>query len=227
LPDDTPIPDPIRLISSSTGTSHIRMSSSHSLGDIRDFERISISWFLDDEGSAGTLPLLLTDTGSDLPTDEQYSDEKLDVLESSKLGSFNIKSTKKPSKKRAHSTDFAYSEANEVSRIDVAMLKSPRAREKFVLEEKKEERPLINIIKVHMKSGGRGIIFSKPMLKRKENRYKRQKDDFAATYLKPSRLLKGTVLQQKTASTTHRRAFSTVPSVPMLKELNEEEFKIS
>jgi len=228
MPDDTPIPDPLRLLSSSLGTPHFQMSSSHSFGEVRDFERISRSWFLDDEGNAaGSLPLLFSDTRSDLRNDEQFLDEKLDIVESSKQGSFNNNSPMIRRKMRAYSTDFAYSEANEVSRIDVDMLKSPQAREKFVLEEKKEELPLIHIAKVRLKTGGRGIIFSKPMLKRKEKRYKRQKDDFAKTYLMQNRLLKSTVLQQKAATTSHRRAFSTVPSVPMLEELNEEELYIS
>merc|ERR1719357_2400618 len=76
LPDDTPIPDPIRLLSSSLGTPHLQMSSSNSFGDVRDFGRISRSWFLDDEGNAaGSLPLLFTDTRSDVRNDEQILDE--------------------------------------------------------------------------------------------------------------------------------------------------------
>jgi len=228
MPDDTPIPDPIRLLSSSLGTPHFQMSSSHSFGEVRDFGRISRLWFLDDDGNAaGSLPLLFTDTCSDLRNDEQFFDEKFDLVESSKQGLCNIKSPKIRRKKRAYSTDFAYSEANEVSRIDVDMLKSPQAREKFVVEEKKEELPLIHIAKIRLKTGGRGIIFSKQMLKRKEKRYQLQKDEFAKTYLKQNRFLKGTVLQQKAASISHRRAFSTVPSVPMLEELNEEDLYIS
>jgi len=224
--DDTALPDPIRLISSSLETPHFQRPSSYSRREVPDFERISRSWFLEDEGTIrASMPLLITDTGSIMRSDES-SDEKVDVLESSREVSFNVESPKKLRKKRAHSTDFAYSEANEVSRIDVGMLKSPKARVKFVLEEKKEEMPLTHFAKVHLERGRQGVIFSDRMLKRKEKRYKRQKDDFAATYFKQNRLLKGTVLQQKAARTKarkHRKAFSAVPTVPMLEELKEDD----
>lgn len=235
LPDDTPIPDPIlNFYTSKTGTLDLigspvpnrQLSASYSVGEVTDFERMgSVSWLNDDEGTGVDGPLRIVSTRSDHRINEKIStvDEKIDSGESSKQSIFKMKSWTKPRIARANSSDFAYSEANEVSRISVSMLKSSKAIGNYWHAEKKEDNSALKTAEKQLKNGRQSIIYSKPMLNTREKRYERQKDRLTKKYAKQSSLLKAALLRAKTRiiSGMHRRASTELPSIPILEELKE------
>merc|ERR1712060_508826 len=127
-------------------------------------------------------------------------------------------------RKRANSSDFAFSEANEVSRISVSMLKSSKAIGNYWQEEKKEEHGALQDAEKQLKNGRQSIIYSKPMLNTREKRYARQKDRLTKKYAKQNSLLKAALLRAKTSiigGGMHRRASTELPSIPSLEELKE------
>jgi len=200
LPEDLAIPP---------GLYH-QISSSCSTIDFGDCESV-VSWYSDDrEREKSENAVILTGTRSDFRFDQLCEDENIDWGEVHHKKLSDIKLQRKKKKQRANSLDFAYSEANEASRIRVALLKSPKAIENILLEEKKEDSTILRAVKEQLEKGRQRIIYSKPILNMREVRYERQKDHFAKIYLKKNRLRKNILIRAKTSrnDNIHARANS-------------------
>merc|ERR1711920_609692 len=175
----------------------------------------SVSWCNDDAITGVDGPLRIVSTRLDHRINAKVStvDEKIDSAEPSQQSLFKMKSWTKP-RKRANSSDFAFSEANEVSRISVSMLKSSKAIGNYWQEEKKEENSALQDAEKQLKNGRQSIIYSKPMLNTREKRYARQKDRLTKKYAKQNSLLKAALLRAKTSiigGGMHRRASTELP----------------
>jgi len=196
LPDDLAIPPALYQLSSTCSTI-----------DFGDNESM-FSWYSDDKDALE--PVIFTGARSDFRFEQPSQDEKIDWSEVNHKNLSDIKFKRKPKKQRANSLDFAYSEANEASRIHVALLKSPKAIENILLEEKKEDSAILKAVKAQLEKGRRRIIYSKPILNMREVRYESQKDHFAKIYLKKNRLRKNKLIRAKTSrnDNIHHRAKS-------------------
>jgi len=79
---------------------------------------------------------------------------------------------KKHKKMRSNSTDFAFSEANEASRIEMSAVTSPKAAKEFLIPEERKEKEddvesiIMHIMKNHLRCGRRRKIISQSMLKK-------------------------------------------------------------
>lgn len=71
--------------------------------------------------------------------------------------------------RRSNSLDFAFSEANELSRIETSTLKSPKDIKEFLTRENKNEEEkesyLMQLMKKHLSCGRRKIVMSKSKLR--------------------------------------------------------------
>jgi len=196
LPDDLEIPPVLYQLSSTCSTI-----------DFGDCDSV-VSWYSDDREIPE--PVMLQGTRSEFRFEQSSLDEKRDWSEVNYKNLSDVKFQRKPKKQRANSLDFAYSEANEASRIRVALLTSPKAIENILLDEKQEDSTILKAVKEQLEKGRRRIIYSKPILNRREVRYERQKDHFAKIYLKKNRLRKNRLIRAKTSrrDNIHHRAKS-------------------
>jgi len=196
LPDDLAIPPVLYHLSSTCSTL-----------DFGDGDSV-MSWYSDDREPSESV--FLKGTRSEIRFEKPLLDEKIDWCEVNHKNLSDIKFQRKPKKQRANSLDFAYSEANEASRIRVALLKSPKAIENILLNEKEEDSTILRAVKEQLEKGRKRIIYSKPILNMREIRYERQKDHFAKIYLKKNRLRKHKFIRAKTSrnDNIHHRAKS-------------------
>jgi len=240
LADDTPLPEPLRKIWSSrlamdigsiSLPSTLPISPSHSAGELEDYEVMSNTWNFDDEDESNGTPSFLLKDASDGLLFEQFcsSDEKMDSHNNSECEPININFSNKPSRARANSTDYAYSEANEESRIGVARLKSPTAMRNFLTREQVEDDKLLSIAKDRLNKGRQNHIVSKLMLNVREIRYERQKDNFVKTCLRYNSLFNSPTSRPKASSVSERHMRvgpkdTSSPCKPSLEELKDDQF---
>jgi len=196
LPDDLAIPPTLYQLSSTCSTM-----------DFGDCDSV-MSWYSDDRETSE--PVIFAGARPEFRFGQSSLDEKTDWSEVNFKNLSDLKFQRKPKKQRANSLDFAYSEANEASRIRVALLKSPKAIEDILREEKEEDNTILKAVKDQLEKGRQRIIYSKPILNRREVRYERQKDHFAKIYLKKNRLRKNRIIRAKTSrnDNIHQRAKS-------------------
>jgi len=66
--------------------------------------------------------------------------------------------------RRCNSSDFAFSEANEISQVNVSTISSPNEAKKFLTHGEKEVRdPFMNMLKTHLNNGNDKKLVSKSM----------------------------------------------------------------
>jgi len=93
--------------------------------------------------------------------------------------------------RRCNSSDFAFSDANEISQVNVSSIKSPKdAKEYLITNEEKEERdPFMNMLMMHLAHSSRERLVSKSMRRsrrtRDEMRLEELSNGFSETQSEP------------------------------------------
>jgi len=113
------------------------------------------------------------------------------------------RSPKRGVKKRTRSTDFAWSEANEVTRILVSELRTPKDVGEYLTDEKKEEDsgfidPFLHLLRGVLDSGRQGKITSRTMMKKKALRDCRRRQKLATLPWKPDSVSSATLIRAAT-----------------------------
>lgn len=198
LPDDTPIPDPVyKYTLSRVGTPEAYCSSlcspAKSVNDspytykpkkdstIHDLAALdlemmnSASWGFDDD----EVNELLVDRSPSavlVQNGDHYGESSSTTLltPSPLLEETISKTLKKP---KVNSTDFAYAEANEATRINIAELGSPEDIGKYLSSDKKEDEeiPFLRLMKDQLSAGRPKVVSSKPLLNSRLKKYERNK----------------------------------------------------
>jgi len=98
-------------------------------------------------------------------------------------------------KRRSNSTDFAFSEANEASRIEISTVTSSKAFKEFLIPEDRKEKEddvesiIMRIMKNHLRCGRRRRIISQSMFKKNVQRYEERRHRINRILWKPSMTL--------------------------------------
>jgi len=134
-----------------------------------------------------------------------WSGRERDFLEGAETvaSTMETRSLKRGVKKRTRSTDFAWSEANEVARILVSELRTPKDIGEYLTDEKKEEDsgfidPFLHLLRGVLDSGRQGKITSRTMMKKKAMRDCRRRQKLASLPWKPDSVSSATLIRAAT-----------------------------
>jgi len=176
---DCSLPEPLLRVWSSRMAEVVPVTPSSSVREVKDWNTVYSSSNFEDEEKLLVVPSGMSEETSDVFLFEQcYSaDIEMHSSEDSQYEDFNIDFAIKSCRKRAKSTDYAYSEANEASRAVVASLKTTAGLQTFLRNEKPEQNLLLRFAKDQLSEGRHNRIASKPMLNTREKRYQEEKDN--------------------------------------------------
>jgi len=130
----------------------------------------------------------------------------------------------KHKKIRSNSTDFAFSEANEASRIEMSTATTPKAIKEFLIPEENEEKEddleslLMRFMKNHLRCGRRRRIISRSMLKKNVERHEERRRQLARISLKPTETLRQAVKQDYDLKIKSKRSFPRSSNVRPARE---------
>jgi len=227
---DSTLPEPLLKIWSSR-LAEVDAISLINLPDcprVKDYEILSNSPNFEDEHKQLISPSFSSKETSDIFLFEQcsFADIDVDSYEDSQYESLNIDFPIKPSRIRANSTDYAYSEANEASRAVVASLKTTKAVRNFLKEEEQKENEPLRLARDELKEGRQNLIVSKPKLNIRDKRHEQQKDSLVKTSQRDSSMFNSRTLRPKaySANSRHMGVSPKATSGPSKSSL--EEFKI-
>jgi len=118
-------------------------------------------------------------------------------------GPLETNSPKRGIKKRTRSTDFAWSEANEVARVLVSELRTPKDVGEYLTDEIKVEDsgfidPFLHLLRGVLNSGRQGKITSRAMMKKKAMRDCRRRQKLATLPWKPDSVSSATLIRAAT-----------------------------
>jgi len=152
-------------------------------------------------------------SGRELALDSVGEDHSMDVYLSlshlgfgrphvSSLSKRPKRSTLYPARKinrRCNSYDFAFSEANEVSQVNVSTITSPKDAKKFLIfEEKEEHDPLMSLLKTDLSNRKSKKLVSRFMRKSRRSRDARRRENLSNVLRKTDSLLAGALLRAAT-----------------------------
>jgi len=179
------------------GFNEIRLSDVHSLNSM----------------SSGALnPADLTGDDSATPRDKALT---LPVPED--IGKLYLRDYPKMHKKmRCNSTDFAFSEANEASRIEMSTATTPKAIKEFLISKENEEKEddleslLMRFMKNHLLCGRRQRVISQSMLKKNVERHEKRRCQLARIRVKPTETLRHANKQDYDLKVKPKRTFPRI-----------------
>jgi len=157
----------------------------------------------------------------ELPSDDSGNvrDNTLTLPVSKTIDKVYLRDYPKQHKKmRSNSLDFAFSEANEASRIEMSTATTPKAIKEFLIPEENEEKEddldslLMRFMKNHLRCGRRRRIISQSMLKKNVERHEERRRQLARIHLKPTETLRQTPNQDYDLMSIPKRSFSRASS---------------
>jgi len=103
--------------------------------------------------------------------------------------------------RRTMSSDFAFSEANEISQVNVSSIKTPKDAKRYLKHEEKEMHdndPFMHLLKSHLKHGSSKKLVSRSMQRSRRWRDARRKEKLSRGFGKSDSLVVGALLRAAT-----------------------------
>jgi len=104
-------------------------------------------------------------------------------------------------RKRTMSSDFAFSEANEISQVNVSSIKTPNDAKRFLKHEEKEMHdndPFMLLLKSHLTHGSSKKLVSRSMQRSRRSRDARRKEKLAKAFNNSDSMVVGALLRAAT-----------------------------
>jgi len=131
-------------------------------------------------------------------------------------------------KMRSNSTDFAFSEANEASRIEMSTATSPKAIKEFLISQENEDKEddveslLMRFMKNQLRCGRRRRVISQSMLKKSVKRHEQRRRQLARIHLKPTETLRNATKQDYDLKVKPKRTYPPISNnkhaIPVIDE---------